>query len=188
MTLHIEDVAVAAVAEAVLVEAAALTKDRPYRVQLSGDRPIIRSDRGKLQQILSNLVSNAIKFTPSGSVEVQIRAAPASGCTIAVVDTGIGIRQDDMKIIFEEFRQVDGSPTREFGGTGLGLAISRRFAELLGGTIAVTSELGRGSTFSLSLPKEPPLPRRSTMPPPPPPAAIRAGGAQPGPGGNSGTE
>jgi len=178
--VHLEEVDVAEAVRAVLNEAAPLAKDRPYKLQLlSTLRPRLRTDGAKVKQIVTNLVSNAIKFTARGRVDVVIRAETSGGCTIAVRDTGIGIKTEDMKIIFEEFRQVDGSYTREFGGTGLGLAIARRFAELLGGQITVESKVGVGSTFTLHLPKEPPAaappPRspRQTIPPPVPAAARR---------------
>jgi signal transduction histidine kinase len=180
MTVHVEDVDVSELVRAVLLEAAPLAKDRPYKPQLlSATRPRLRTDGAKLKQILTNLVSNAIKFTARGRVDVTIRSEPAGGCTIAVRDTGIGIKAEDMKIIFEEFRQVDGSYTREFGGTGLGLAIARRFAELLGGQITVESKVGVGSTFTIHLPKEspgpgmPPRVPHKTLPPPVPAAARR---------------
>jgi signal transduction histidine kinase len=179
MQVHLEEIDVHELARSVLGEAASLAKDRPYKPQLlTVTRAKVRTDGAKVKQILTNLVSNAIKFTAKGRVDVSIRAEPSGGCTIAVRDTGIGIKQEDMKIIFEEFRQVDGSYTREFGGTGLGLAIAKRFAELLGGSIAVESKVGVGSTFALTLPREAPDPsqrqRRSTLPPPVPAAAAKS--------------
>ena len=177
MTLDIEEIDVAEVVEAVLAEATPLAKDRPFTpTLLDGDRPRLRTDGPKLKQIVTNLVSNAIKFTARGHVDVTIREDGSGGCTLAVRDTGIGIRSEDMTIIFEEFRQVDGSYTRAFGGTGLGLAIAKRLGELLGGQIAVASEVGVGSTFTLHLPHEAPLApsmRRAPSPPPVPAAALR---------------
>ncbi|MSP63908.1 MAG: HAMP domain-containing protein [Myxococcales bacterium] len=179
MTVHLEDVDVVEIVSSVLAEAAPLAKDRPYKVQLlPGDRVRLRTDGPKVKQIVTNLVSNAIKFTAHGNVNLQIRAESGGGCTIAIQDTGIGIRAEDMTIIFEEFRQVDGSYTRAFGGTGLGLAIAKRFAELLGGQISVASTVDVGSTFTIHLPREAPAlpatpPRRLTLPPPVPADARR---------------
>lgn len=112
----------------------------------------IETDPQRLGQILRNLVSNALKFTERG--EVGIRAFPASAgwVNFAVRDTGVGIAPHQQEVIFEAFRQADGSIHRKFGGTGLGLSISKDLARLLGGTIAVRSALGEGSVFTLTLP------------------------------------
>jgi len=107
----------------------------------------------RLRQILTNLVGNAIKFTPSGSVVVRVGAADdGRRLVFEVADTGIGMSPEQMARVFEPFEQGDSSTTRRFGGTGLGLCISRRLAELLGGTLAVESRLGAGTTFRLDLP------------------------------------
>jgi len=114
----------------------------------------VRTDRNKVRQILLNLLSNAIKFTAEGGVAVQVESDPASGdVQIHVSDTGLGIRPENLRIIFDEFRQVDGSTTRKHGGSGLGLAISKKFATLLGGDILVQSSFGQGSRFTLLLPR-----------------------------------
>lgn len=118
----------------------------------------ILADEVRIRQVLSNLVSNAIKFTQSGSVTISLDAAPAKDgqieVSLAVADTGIGIPSDRLDAIFLSFTQADGSTTRRFGGTGLGLTISARLAKLMGGTIRVQSEEGVGSqfTFSISVP------------------------------------
>jgi signal transduction histidine kinase len=167
--IYVTDVAVHEVAQAVAAESLGLTHDRPYDVEVSCLSMIsIRTDRAKVQQILTNLVSNAVKFTETGSVRIEARALPQGGCTLTVSDTGIGIRREDQELIFEEFRQVDGSSTRRYQGTGLGLAIARRFANLLSGTLTVESHPGQGSTFTLALPAEP---KRPAAPPPPPTAS-----------------
>ena len=113
----------------------------------------IRSDRQKVKQIVMNLLSNALKFTPSGSVTIAA-SYHENGRTVAVTvqDTGVGIPPADQANVFEDFRQLDNSPTRGYGGTGLGLSICRRLAQMLGGTIELESEMGRGSTFTLRLP------------------------------------
>ncbi len=112
-------------------------------------------DPGRLRQILTNLVGNAIKFTQQGEIRVtvQLLESGPTGPLVAfrVQDTGIGISAESLPIIFEQFRQADGSMTRKYGGTGLGLAICRRLAELMGGSLTVTSELGLGSEFSCTL-------------------------------------
>jgi signal transduction histidine kinase len=112
-----------------------------------------RSDRAKVKQILVNLLSNALKFTPEGTVTVSCSYAKKSRTiSISVTDTGIGIAKEDHERIFEDFRQADSSPTRQYGGAGLGLAISRRLAVVLGGSLSVQSAPKRGSTFTLALP------------------------------------
>ena len=119
--------------------------------------PLIETDPGKLQQILYNFLSNAIKFTPAGgtvtiaSVRVT-RQDNTLGVRLGVSDTGPGIPYDVQDIIFEKFRQVDASHTREHPGTGLGLAICRELAEMLGATVSVVSEPGQGATFFVDLP------------------------------------
>jgi signal transduction histidine kinase len=111
----------------------------------------IRADERKVKQVLLNLLSNALKFTPEGGkVDVQARIEDRV-VEISVTDTGVGIAPEDQQAVFEEFRQV-GAATRKVEGTGLGLAISRKFVELHGGTIAVTSRVGHGSTFTFTLP------------------------------------
>jgi signal transduction histidine kinase len=111
----------------------------------------IRADERKVKQVLLNLLSNALKFTPEGGrIDVQGSARDESA-EISVTDTGIGIAPEDQETVFEEFRQV-GTASKKVEGTGLGLAISRKFIELHGGKIWVTSKVGRGSTFSFTLP------------------------------------
>jgi len=108
-------------------------------------------DARRLTQVLLNLVGNAIKFTDQGSVEVRAAQA-ADKFELSVVDTGFGIAPEDQKKIFEEFQQVDNTSTRKKGGTGLGLSISRKIVELHGGAITVDSEIGKGSTFKVTIP------------------------------------
>jgi PAS domain S-box-containing protein len=118
--------------------------------------PQLRSDRQKVKQIVLNLLSNALKFTPTGSVSISAAyAARDRVIGIAVADTGVGIPADDRVKVFEDFRQLDSSPARGYGGTGLGLSICRRLSQMLGGTIDLESEVGTGSTFTLRLPARP---------------------------------
>jgi CheY-like chemotaxis protein len=117
---------------------------------------IIHGDSTRFRQVLCNLIGNAVKFTADGEVEVRLRPlTPTTGETftlaVEVRDTGIGIPADRLDRLFKSFSQVDSSMTRKYGGTGLGLAISRRLAELMGGTITVASEAGKGSTFTFLL-------------------------------------
>jgi signal transduction histidine kinase len=120
---------------------------------LADDLPPVVSDPGRIQQILYNLVSNAVKFTPDGGqIEVSLRREGPAHVRVAVRDTGVGIAPDLLPRMFEKFRQLDESMTREHSGTGLGLAISKELATILRGTIEVTSEVGKGSIFSVILP------------------------------------
>ncbi|MGH7930786.1 MAG: sensor histidine kinase, partial [Candidatus Binatia bacterium] len=115
----------------------------------------IESDAQKLQQILVQLLTNALKFTEKGKIDLTLRLLNEKGgkfLEIAVADTGIGIKNEDQELIFDDFRQLDGSSSRTYGGTGLGLGLCRRLAAALGGTIRVSSEIGVGSVFSLILP------------------------------------
>ncbi|MCX6206969.1 MAG: response regulator [Bacteroidetes bacterium] len=111
----------------------------------------ISSDSDKLKHVLQNLIGNAIKFTEKGTIEI-ISEKDGENIIIKVIDTGIGIHQDQLPHIFDEFRQADGSTSRKYGGTGLGLAIAKKYIQLLGGSISVTSILGTGSEFNISLP------------------------------------
>jgi PAS domain S-box-containing protein len=121
--------------------------------RVPGSVPSVRSDRQKVKQIVLNLLSNALKFTPAGTVAMTASSDPRRReVAIVVKDTGVGIPLDDQAKVFEDFRQLDTSPARGYGGTGLGLSICRRLANMLGGTIELQSEPGRGSEFTLRLP------------------------------------
>lgn len=113
----------------------------------------IYTDQQRLEQILKNLLANAIKFTERGHVEMTVSSQPGGGVVFTISDTGIGIAAEQIERIFEAFHQGDGSINRRFGGTGLGLSISRQLTELLGGTINVTSAPGKGSVFTLTIPE-----------------------------------
>ena len=123
--------------------------------RLATEPPIVQSDRQKVKQIVVNLLSNAIKFTHQGGIDVTVGTRPEEGVSfIEVKDTGIGIAPEHHDKIFEDFRQVDDSPSRQYGGTGLGLAICRRLASALGGRITLRSTIGEGSTFALTIPMD----------------------------------
>ncbi|MFK7976699.1 MAG: response regulator [Halioglobus sp.] len=116
----------------------------------------VHGDSGRIQQIVRNLVSNAIKFTKEGSVKIVVQKPDTTGVwCIDVVDTGIGIATEKIETVFDTFSQADYSSTRQYGGAGLGLSISQNLAEILGGTLSVISELNVGSTFTLRLPLAP---------------------------------
>jgi signal transduction histidine kinase len=134
-----------------------LIRERPieFGIHMESAVDTIESDGQKLQQILVQLVTNALKFTEKGRIDLSIRKhreADQELVEIAVTDTGIGIKREDQEIIFEDFRQLDGSSTRQYGGTGLGLGLCKRLAAALGGNLRVASEIGVGSVFSLLLP------------------------------------
>ena len=112
----------------------------------------MRTDATRLKQILKNLLANAFKFTRAGSVELRMRPREPGSVAFSVTDSGIGIAEDKQDVIFEAFQQADGSTSRQYGGTGLGLSISRELARLLGGRLELSSEPGKGSTFTLVLP------------------------------------
>ena len=122
-------------------------------IDVANQIPVIQTDSGKVRQILFNLLSNAVKFTPeNGRVKIVGRMVDDLTVRISISDTGCGIAPDNLDKVFEKFRQLDGSITRQTEGTGLGLAISKELADLLAGTITVQSEVGVGSTFSLEIP------------------------------------
>ncbi|WP_294054508.1 response regulator [Sphingomonas sp.] len=124
-----------------------------FEIAVAEDCPeTIETDRQRLDQILKNLLSNAFKFTETGSVRLSMERAGKEQVALTVADTGIGIAEDQQREIFEAFRQADGTISRRYGGTGLGLSISRELARLLGGGITLASEPGKGSRFTLTLP------------------------------------
>ncbi|MBN9387389.1 MAG: GAF domain-containing protein [Chloroflexi bacterium] len=146
-------------------QTAAQDKGLEFSAKITPGAPrIIRTDVKRLQQIIDILMSNAVKFTSNGGIAVTIGAGAIGDMAqelspeafyISVSDTGIGIAEKEFEHVFEEFRQVDGSSTRQFGGAGLGLALARRLVRRLGGTIALNSKLNEGSTFTVTLPNQP---------------------------------
>jgi len=130
-----------------------LTRGKPIKLvkEVAFDLPTVSGDRAKIRQILLNVLSNAIKFTPGGRVSVGARL-DGDAIHVAVSDTGVGIRKDDLGRLFEPFERLENPVSRDVGGTGLGLAISKKFVELHGGRMWAESRENTGSTFHFTLP------------------------------------
>jgi PAS domain S-box-containing protein len=155
MPVHLEEVPLVALLEDVGRQVEPLLRDKPveFRCHAPEERVMLFTDVTKVRQILLNLLSNAAKFTHEGSVELVARVEEGGQrITFEVRDSGIGIRPQDLAAIWEDFRQVDQSRTREYGGTGLGLSITRKLVQRLDGAVDVRSTVGEGSTFVVSLP------------------------------------
>jgi len=153
MPLHLEDTVLQELIREASVQIDPLIKKKGLTYRWVGpDEPLhMMTDRTKVKQIMLNLLSNAVKFTHSGSVILTARQEDDL-VRLDVADTGIGIRREDLSAIWDDFRQVDQSRTREFGGTGLGLSITRKLSGALGGRVTLSSEYGKGSTFTIFLP------------------------------------
>ncbi|HVG24700.1 MAG TPA: response regulator [Thermoanaerobaculia bacterium] len=153
MEIYPEFFAVAPVIESVCQVMRGMTRtQQKIVVDVPSELPQIETDLAKFKQVLFNLVANAVKFSPSDK-PIIVRARMNGGTLdVSVIDEGIGVAPEHHQLIFEEFRQVDGTVRREFGGTGLGLALVKKFVELQGGRVTVDSSLGAGSTFSFTLP------------------------------------
>ncbi|MGH7664125.1 MAG: PAS domain-containing sensor histidine kinase [Gemmatimonadaceae bacterium] len=153
MPLHLDEVALPLLVSEInqQIEPMVRKKALDYRVVIASDAPVMITDRIKVKQILLNLLSNAAKFTPKGHVALEITPV-GDVVQFDVTDTGIGIDSKDLDAIWEDFRQLDQSRTREYGGTGLGLSITRKLVARLGGTISARSRFGSGTTFSVTLP------------------------------------
>ena len=140
----------------VLAEVEPIVAQSSVHIEATVDQrlPAVQSDRQKVKQIVLNLLTNAVKFTPSGTITLSARYDPrVREVAVTVADTGIGIAAEDHERIFEDFQQADSSPTRTHGGAGLGLSICRRLATMLGGKIQLESAPGIGSTFTVVLPR-----------------------------------
>jgi signal transduction histidine kinase len=153
--LHLEHVDVNETIKEIVEDYAAETKDKriTLRAEISPELGHVWTDRHKLQQVLSNLVGNAVKFTTAGSIIISAAPLDHDRWRLEVSDTGIGISSEALTYIFDEFRQVDDRLARSYGGTGLGLAITRKIVELLEGEISVESEPQAGSRFSITWPR-----------------------------------
>ena len=154
MPLHLEDSSLNEVMTEISQQIEPLIKKKSgltFNVEVPRQNVIMYTDRMKVKQILLNLLSNAVKFTQSGGIWLTANLLEEA-VRLEVCDTGIGINEKDLEAIWEDFRQVDQSRTREFGGTGLGLSITKKLVDALGGTVATESVYGKGSTFSVTLP------------------------------------
>jgi PAS domain S-box-containing protein len=164
MALHEEAVDIADV----VAECRRLLRDRAdernlgFRVELPAELPALRADRLRIKQIVLNLLSNAMKFTPEGGrVSVSAVVPPDGGLALVIADTGIGMREEDIPVALEPFRQIENTLTRHYEGTGLGLPLAKALAELHGGTLTIDSALGRGTVVTVWIP-----PRRLRWPKP----------------------
>jgi GAF domain-containing protein/CheY-like chemotaxis protein/anti-sigma regulatory factor (Ser/Thr protein kinase) len=158
MELHFESFPLAPVIEDVAktIEPMATKNGNRVLIDCPADLGTIHADQTRFRQAMLNLASNANKFTEKGTVTIAAQAQRNNGrdwITIAVTDTGIGMTAEQMSKLFQEFSQADASTSRKYGGTGLGLAISKRFCQMMGGDITVESTPGRGSTFTIRLPR-----------------------------------
>jgi signal transduction histidine kinase len=155
------EVSLADLVEHVHRELDLLRDGRPlaFEWHVAPEIPAVRTDAVKLRMVLKNLVGNALKFTPRGTVRVVAERAGA-GVRLTVSDTGIGIPAEELPHLFEPFRQAHGQVSRRAGGAGLGLYIVRRLIDLLGATIVVESVPGQGTSFAIELPLQPPEPSR----------------------------
>ena len=167
MDVNIDEIHVLSIAEKIRSDFSHILEEKGLEliIEIKESAPEkIESDYKRVEQIIKNLISNAVKFTKTGSVKVLFRKpsanthlvrsglSPDDSIAVSVIDTGIGIAPEKQKIIFEAFQQADGGTAREYGGTGLGLSISRELAAMLGGEIQLISEKGKGSEFTLYLP------------------------------------
>ncbi|MDX1582385.1 MAG: ATP-binding protein, partial [Thermoanaerobaculia bacterium] len=158
MQLNLEAVYVPAIIEEICNVVRGYATQKGIEIETRFDRTVqsVETDIGKLEQVLINLISNAVKFSPSGEVvTVAVSSAGKDHWKLSVTDRGPGIAQEDLEVIFEEFSQVRGEGSTHPGGTGLGLALVKRFVNILRGTIEVSSESGSGSTFTVTLPRKP---------------------------------
>lgn len=168
-TVNVEAVTIATLTSSLLEPLRPVAQEKGLKLELDIDAGVpglMQTDPMRLGQVLKNLLSNAIKFTEQGAVTLRVSRTAQGMLAFAVQDTGIGIPADQQQLIFEAFRQADGSTHRKYGGTGLGLSISRDLAALLGGTLSVSSAPGQGSVFTLLLPLR--IDAASIAPPRPP--------------------
>jgi CheY-like chemotaxis protein len=200
MEFHFEELPIAGLCDQMQTLFSPIAENRglTFTIGIAADTPAeIRTDFQRTQQILKNLLSNACKFTAQGTVSLQVYSPSAgenplltTAAAFAVSDTGIGIPADKQQLIFSAFQQADGSTSRIYGGTGLGLSISRQLARSLGGEITLSSEPGKGSTFTLYLPVKERLGLKETITsetlpalpqklPPPPVMATASAGLEP---------
>jgi adenylate cyclase len=179
LELHYEEIEIRTLVEEAAVTVRGLAEKNGNRLAVSASESGVTmwGDQTRMRQVVLNLLSNACKFTENGTVGIAVARERDRGrdwVVIEVTDTGIGMSQDQLAKLFQEFSQADSSTTRKYGGTGLGLVITRRLCEMMGGSVTVSSDLGRGSTFRVRLPQQPPgteqaVPQASRS------SAVRAG-------------
>ena len=157
LTLHPEPIELAEFAAAQIESVRPLARLKGLELELaaSSDKPWVKADPAQLEKILVNLLTNAIKFTPQGGRVALTVKSEDGDAVVLVTDDGIGIAERDLPVIFERFRQADGSTQRRFSGVGIGLSLARELAEEHGGSLTAASRLGAGSTFTLRLPSRP---------------------------------
>ena len=177
MDLHLETFSISDIVRDVVTTIQPLVAKNlnTLEVHVADDLGAMHADPTKVRQMLFNLLSNACKFTDQGTISLYVACETANGVdgiVFGVTDTGIGITPEQMKKLFQPFTQADSSTTRKYGGTGLGLTISRRFCQMMGGDITVSSELGVGSTFTARLPTEVMDSKMDLAPPPESPKSI----------------
>ena len=168
MELHLESFPLAPLIENVVktIEPLAAKNGNEVVVDSDGASVTMHADQMRLRQALLNLMSNANKFTEKGTITIKVHQALENGrdwITFAVADTGIGMTAEQMGKLFQEFSQASSTTASKYGGTGLGLVISRRFCQMMGGDITVTSAPGRGSTFTIRLPRLVATPKETTV-------------------------
>ncbi len=170
MELHAEEISIAEAIHEVTTILEPMARQQGLQLLTVGAEKFgaVRADKNKFKQILYNLLSNAVKFTAApGKITLSVRESEDQ-MIVSVMDTGIGIKQDDLPKLFRDFQQLDGSYTRRYQGTGLGLALCRRFVEMHGGRIWAESEFGKGSTFTFTIPRQPAGTNPSVIEPPVP--------------------
>ena len=157
IVLNLDAVPVQRVVESVYSMIEPQVEGRKLRLEVEPVHPelFFHADGDRVEQVVLNLLSNAVKFTPAGGTVRIAVSADANEICFSVEDTGVGIPPDKLEAVFEAFYQVEGTQNRSYGGTGLGLAISRQLARAMGGELAVVSTIGKGSTFTLELPRAP---------------------------------
>jgi signal transduction histidine kinase len=156
MQLYYANVSVDTIIKRSMASVGQFAERHKVTLETSVSRVVMEADCDRLVQVLVNLLTNAIKFSESGSsVSIQVDATDKDSVTIAVVDSGRGVPQAKLQAIFEPYRQVEGSDEREKEGTGLGLPICKNIVEQHGGTLGVSSEEGKGSTFWFKIPRQP---------------------------------
>lgn len=154
MTVNVESDSVANILSSTTMTVEMLVKQKniQLRQEIEDDLPMLNTDILKVKQIIVNLLSNAVKFTEKGEIVLAVKKVKNGMLSFSVKDTGIGIEEKNIPLVFEEFQQIDTSHSRKYKGTGLGLPISRRLARMLGGDLVAESEFGKGSTFTLTIP------------------------------------